>query len=126
MEGLSDQGLRILEALRARHDGTRRNPYNEIECGDHYARAMAGWSVLEAISGFRYDALRARLSVGGKPGRFPFVAGTGWGQITVTPDDVEIGLLGGELALADVVVGGESRRVDLRLAAGQPASLPRG
>jgi uncharacterized protein (DUF608 family) len=126
MEGLPGHGLRILEGLRARHDGTRRNPYNEIECGDHYARAMAGWSVLEAISGFRYDALRARLSVRGEPGRFPFVAGTGWGRITVSPDDVEIALLGGELALADLVVGGESRPVDLRLGAGQAASLLRG
>ena len=51
MEGLHEEGLRILEALRGRYDGRRRNPYNEIECGDHYARAMAGWSVLEALGG---------------------------------------------------------------------------
>ncbi len=37
-EGLTDQGLRLLRALRARYDGSRRNPYNEIECGDHYSR----------------------------------------------------------------------------------------
>src|SRR5258705_3423857 len=44
-----------------RYNGTRRNPYNEIECGDHYSRAMAGWSVLEALGGFRYDALQERI-----------------------------------------------------------------
>src|SRR5260221_8971047 len=47
-EGLEAEGLAILEGVRGRYDGTRRNPYNEIECGDHYSRAMAGWSLLQA------------------------------------------------------------------------------
>jgi non-lysosomal glucosylceramidase len=84
MEGLVDEGLRILAALRARYSGTRRNPYNEIECGDHYARAMAGWSVLEAMSGFRYNALEDALSFAPAGAleefRAPFVAGSGWGN----------------------------------------------
>ncbi|XVU22755.1 GH116 family glycosyl hydrolase [Actinoplanes sp. CA-054009] len=49
-EGLDAEGLTIIRGVRARYDGTRRNPYNEIECGDHYVRAMAGWSVLTAWS----------------------------------------------------------------------------
>ena len=36
-EGWVDEGLQIVEAVRARHDGVRRNPWNEVECGNHYA-----------------------------------------------------------------------------------------
>ncbi len=54
-EGWVDEGLEIVEALRARHDGIRRNPWNEVECGNHYARSMASWALLLALSGMRTD-----------------------------------------------------------------------
>jgi hypothetical protein len=86
MEGLVDEGMRILRDLRARYSGERRNPYNEIECGDHYSRAMAGWSVLEALSGARYDATGNQLTLVRSSGRdrssLPLVAATGWGTIS--------------------------------------------
>jgi non-lysosomal glucosylceramidase len=123
MEGLREPGLRILEALRARYDGTRRNPYNEVECGDHYARAMAGWSVLEALTGFRYDALRSRIALRGEAGRFPFVAGTGWGRITATAEEIGIDLLGGRLALRECAVDGVTHELDVDLVAGESATL---
>ena len=83
-----DEGLEIVRNLRARHDGTRRNPYNEIECGDHYARAMAGWTVLDALSGLDYDGAHKSISFGSAAGpenvRYPFVVGTGWGTFART------------------------------------------
>ena len=84
MEGMVEEGLKILAALRARYNGKRRNPYNEIECGDHYSRAMAGWSVLDALSGFRYNALTDALAFApaGEPQdelRVPFITRDGWG-----------------------------------------------
>jgi uncharacterized protein (DUF608 family) len=85
MEGLVDEGMRILVDLRNRYSGERRNPYNEIECGDHYSRAMAGWSVLEAISGVRYDATRREIRLAAAHGRsgsrVPIMTDTGWGMI---------------------------------------------
>lgn len=57
LEGWVDEGLEIVEALRARHDGIRRNPWNEVECGNHYARSMASWALLLALSGMQTDAL---------------------------------------------------------------------
>ena len=50
-EGWVDEGLRLTGELRARHDGLRRNPWNEVECGNHYARSMASWALLLALSG---------------------------------------------------------------------------
>jgi hypothetical protein len=85
-EGLDEEGLAILRGVRARHDGTRRNPFNEIECGDHYVRAMAGWSLLTAWTGVRHDATAGTHTAGTRPGRFPYVAGTSWGSLTVAPD----------------------------------------
>jgi len=54
-QGLVEEGLSIVEAVRNRHDGHRRNPWNEIECGNHYVRAMSSWSVYDAIAGLSVD-----------------------------------------------------------------------
>ena len=54
-EGLVDEGLSIVKGVRDRHDGVRRNPWNEFECGSHYARSLASWSVLTALSGYQFD-----------------------------------------------------------------------
>ena len=44
-----------MEAVRERHDGVRRNPWNEVECGNHYARSMSSWALLLALSGAQVD-----------------------------------------------------------------------
>ncbi len=59
-EGLIEDGLALVKAARERYDGLprppiQRNPWNEIECGGHYARAMSSWSLLLALSGWEYD-----------------------------------------------------------------------
>src|SRR6185437_1068703 len=95
MEGMHAEGMKILEALRRRYDGTRRNPYNEIECGDHYARAMAGWAVLDAYTRCRYDSLTGRLELGRDVERYPFFGGPGWGRIVNAPDRVTLHCEGG-------------------------------
>lgn len=84
-EGLHEQSWAILDGLWGRHDGARRNPYNEIECGDHYARAMAGWTLLQARSGVRLDAGRGEIAVGAE-GRWPWVGPDGYGWVDVTAD----------------------------------------
>ena len=61
-EGLVEEGLTVVKGVRDRHDGERRNPWNEFECGNHYARSMASYSVLLALSGFHYSAPAKRIS----------------------------------------------------------------
>jgi hypothetical protein len=54
-EGLIQEGLEVVKALRDRYDGAKRNPWNEIECGSNYARSMASYTLLLALSGFEFD-----------------------------------------------------------------------
>ena len=60
-EGFVDEGLKIVEACRARHDGYKRSPWDEVECGHHYARSLASYGVLLALTGFRCDAVNKTL-----------------------------------------------------------------
>ncbi|MFK4082721.1 GH116 family glycosyl-hydrolase [Kribbella sp. NPDC020789] len=63
-EGLVDEGLRVIADIRARYDGERRNPYDEAECGHHYARAMASWGAVVALTGFDYDGRTGAMRFG--------------------------------------------------------------
>jgi non-lysosomal glucosylceramidase len=88
-EGLVEEGFAIVKAARDRYDGIprapiQRNPWNEIECGGHYARAMSSWSLLLAVSGWEYDGPRhvLRFTPRHTPENFrSFFAGPeGWGS----------------------------------------------
>jgi hypothetical protein len=83
-EGLTEIGLIVTGAIRDRYDGRKRNPYNEIECGDHYARAMASHGVFQAACGFNYHGPHARLQFDPQlsPENFAgaFTAAQGWGS----------------------------------------------
>ena len=39
----------IVRECRERYDGRVRNPFNEIECGHWYARAMASYGMLQGL-----------------------------------------------------------------------------
>ena len=82
-EGLLEEGLSIVKAVRDRYDGLRRNPWDEVECGHHYARAMSSWAVLLALSGYAYSG--PAMSLGFDPKLYPedfrtfWTTGNGWG-----------------------------------------------
>ena len=52
--GMVNEGVECITNIRSRYDGEKRNPWDEAECGHHYARAMAAWSSFVALSGFDY------------------------------------------------------------------------
>ena len=62
-EGKVDKGLTLVRAIHDRYDGKTNNPWNEIECGDHYARAMASYGVMVALQGYHYDGPKGYLKV---------------------------------------------------------------
>ncbi len=87
-EGLVTEGLAVERAIHDRYAPHKRNPYNEIECSDHYGRAMASFGVFVALTGFYTNGPGGRLSFSPKTGRdhdrFPFITSAGWGTAEVT------------------------------------------
>jgi len=82
-EGMVKEGLALVFGTRNRHRGDRRNPWNEFECGHHYARSMASYALLLALSGFKCSAPERRLGftpkIYRKNFRCFFSSGSGWG-----------------------------------------------
>jgi uncharacterized protein (DUF608 family) len=78
-EGMEAEGLRCIRAVRSRYDGARRSPFDEAECGHHYARAMASWAAILALTGFRWSAVSGTLELAPRPGRQFWSNGTAWG-----------------------------------------------
>lgn len=107
--GLIPQGIESITNTRNRYDGERRNPWDEAECGHHYARAMAAWSAILALSGFRYHGGERRLSIRppAKLARFKsfWSTATAWGIFTRTLSSArattEVQVYSGQLPLAE-------------------------
>lgn len=85
-EGLVDEALVIVNAIDQRYDGTAHNPWNEVECGDHYARAMASYGVFQALCGFSLDGPAGEIGLAPRlnPEMFAayFAGPQGWGLAT--------------------------------------------
>ena len=101
--GLVDVGLHVLRDIRSSYDGTRRSPWNEIECGDHYTRPMAAFLLFEVASGQTWDATRRALGFApalfndAATGKFHgfFSNGASWGTYEQAPAAPDAGGGGG-------------------------------
>ncbi|MCL2658938.1 MAG: non-lysosomal glucosylceramidase [Acidobacteriaceae bacterium] len=106
-EGFVEEGLTIVKALRSRYDGRTRNPWNEYECGNWYARAMASYALLGALSGFRYSAVERALYFAPKlkvsPFRSFFSTASGFGVIELEGRRLRIKIVEGELIVERLV-----------------------
>jgi hypothetical protein len=84
--GMVSEGVRCFEEVRRRYDGERRNPWDEPECGHHYARAMSAWSGILALSGFQYRGPEKSIIAVPKMRAENFSSfwstGTGWGSFS--------------------------------------------
>ncbi len=82
-EGLVDEGFRVVKAAHDRHHPSKRNPYNEVECSDHYARGMASYGAFISACGFEIHGPKGHLGfsprVGSSDFRSAFTAAEGWG-----------------------------------------------
>ncbi len=102
-ESFIEEGLQIVRAVRERYDGEKRNPYNEIECGSHYARPMSSFALLPIFSGFTFDM--PNKHIGFAPlldGDFRCMwnLGCAWGDFTKAERQCIVSVAGGTLELS--------------------------
>ena len=85
---LLEKGLAVSRAIHDRYDARLRNPYNEIECSDHYARSMASYGVFQAACGFNCHGPSGSVEFAPRlsPENFraPFTMAQGWGTFAQT------------------------------------------
>lgn len=113
-EGWIEEGLAVERAVHDRYHPSKRNPYDEIECGDHSARAMASHGVFLAVCGFELHGPKGHLGFDPRltPERFraAFTAPEGWGSWSQTIDgtkrlEARLELRHGRLRLVTLRIG---------------------
>jgi non-lysosomal glucosylceramidase len=122
--GMTREGVEAVHNVRARYDGERRNPWDEPECGHHYARAMSSWSTLLAAGGFRYHGGEQAVTIKATPGfRCFWCTATGWGRFRVTGAGAVLSVDHGVLAVRSATVNGRRSRPNTIIAEGQEFAL---
>jgi hypothetical protein len=136
-EGMTAEAQAVVESARRRHDGERRNPWNEPECGHHYARAMSAWALMVALSGFRYSGVERKLTLTprlcAQNFRCFWSAPGGWGRFSQTMSapshTVEVETLEGSMAVASLALAKNGKaarkKVSVRLGGGTLAATVR-
>lgn len=121
MLGMANESERIVASVRARFDGASRNPFDEPECGSHYARSLASWGLVPAFSGFQWDGVTRRMSFASAPGRWFWSNGAAWGTCEVSPPSCRLAVAEGKLDLAILTLGDGPNilAAPVRLAAGE-------
>ena len=122
-EGLITEGLAVVRAIHDRYHAARRNPFNEVECGDHYSRAMASYGVFLSACGFNCHGPKQHMEFGPRLGAQSFQAAYtsahGWGSFRQT-------VTGGKLHAALEVKYGTAplKTLTLALPEGAKAGTP--
>ena len=114
-EGLTDEGIKTVSEIRDRYDGLKRNPFNEAECGNHYARAMASWGSVIALTGFQYSGIKKSMQIKSENGSYFWSNGYAWGKCEVSGQgktrDVNITVYNGKLELKEFLLKNFGRRI---------------
>lgn len=118
-----EEGLSVVKSVHERYRPEKHNPWNEVECGDHYGRALASWGVLRAIEDFSYDGPRGvvafspRIQADKFNGFFSTAAG--WGNVSQVNESSKsvrsIRLEEGKLFVDEVVVDKLGETVEVKL-----------
>lgn len=105
------EGMAIVRDIHDRYLRAGRF-WNHVECGNHYYRAMSAWTLLNALTGFGWDAPRGEITfaptIRATESRYPFFTPAGWG---VYSESVETK----ECRVGITVADGEIRLCALRL-----------
>jgi hypothetical protein len=133
-EDMLREGLAICYGIEERYHPAKHNPYNEVECGDHYARAFASWGVYTALAGYEYHGPKGHLGftprITPEDFRAAFTCAEGWGNFTQKRkgkiQNEKIDMRWGKLRLKSLAfaVPDNLRRVKVNVtAAGKPIAV---
>ena len=85
-EGMVQESLILTRFIHDRYHAAKRNPFNEIECSDHYARAMASYGTFINACGFEYHGPKGYIKFApawnAENFKAPFTSANGWGSYT--------------------------------------------
>ncbi|MGA3242853.1 MAG: GH116 family glycosyl-hydrolase, partial [Bryobacteraceae bacterium] len=122
--GMTREGVEAVHNVRARYDGERRNPWNEPECGHHYARAMSSWSTLLAASGFRYHGGEQSVAIQAPAGFHCFWStATAWGTFRVTAAGAALRVDHGSIVVRTANVNGKKSAPNASVGEGKELAL---
>lgn len=104
--GKVEEGLEIVRTCRNRYDGRIRNPFDEYECGNWYARAMSSYALLQGLTGVKYDALDKILYVRPVIGDFVSFLSTetGFGNVIYKSGRASLRVLYGQIKVDRIVL----------------------
>ena len=122
-EGLVQEGLAVTRAVHDRYHASRRNPWNEVECGDHYARSMASYGVFVAMCGYEHHGPAGHLGFAPRlsPENFKaaFTAAEGWGSFSQKAEGggmrAEIEVKSGQLRLKTLALASSGKTAKVTL-----------
>jgi non-lysosomal glucosylceramidase len=106
-EGMEKEGLQVIRNIRKRYDGAKRNPFNEAECGHHYARAMASWASVLALTKFQYSAIDKTINFRNQIGKWFWSNGYAWGTCEISEDSIILTVKKGILKVGKVMLENE-------------------
>ncbi|MDQ2800423.1 MAG: non-lysosomal glucosylceramidase [Armatimonadota bacterium] len=129
-EGMLLEGLAVTRAIHDRYHPAQRNPYNEIECSDHYSRAMASYGSFLTACGFEYHGPKGHLGFDPRltPNDFKaaFTAAEGWGTFAQKAHGetlkADLALKYGRLRLKTLALAGQYQKVAAK-AGGKPLAV---
>jgi uncharacterized protein (DUF608 family) len=108
--GMAEKGLSVVERIRDRYDGLKRNPFSEVECGYYYARAMSSYALLLSYSGFRCDLAKGEIGfdpIGFEkslPCQFLWSLEGAWGEVRITKKTLSVVVLQGAFKIKKLVL----------------------
>jgi len=116
---LLTKGLAVMRTIHDRYAPAKRNPYNEIEFSDFYARAMASYGSFLAACGFEYNGPAGTIGFDPvmQPENFrvPFTAAEGWGTFSQRIADskmtAELGVKWGHVKLKSIQLNPQGQQV---------------
>jgi non-lysosomal glucosylceramidase len=110
LDGQQELALDVVAATRERFSGQRRNPFDEAECGHHYARALASWGLVVAQTGFSYDGATGVMTFArtDQPAQWFWSTGQAWGIVRQAPGkQPELDVLHGSVQVTSLRLGAE-------------------